>query len=35
MDGPQMTEPRPKQPVNGPQLGAPSRLSLKDRQLMP
>ncbi len=33
--GPQATEPRPEQPVNGPQPRAPARLSLQDRQLMP
>ena len=33
--GPQATEPRPKQPIDCPQLRAPARLSLQDRQLMP
>ena len=32
--GPQATEPRPEQPVNGPQPRAPACLSLQDRQLM-
>ena len=32
--GPQVTEPRPEQPVNGPQPRAPAGLSLQDRSLM-
>ena len=32
--GPQATEPRPEQPVNGPQPRAPACLSLQNRQLM-
>ena len=31
---PQVTEPRPEQPVNGPQPRAPAGLSLQDRSLM-
>ena len=33
--GPQVTEPRPEQPVDWPQAQAPASLSLQDRQLMP
>ena len=33
--GQRRRSPRPKQPVDGPQPGAPWRLSLQDRQLMP
>ena len=32
--GPQAAEPRPEQPIDGPQPQAPARLSLQDRQLM-
>ena len=32
--GPQAREPRPEQPVTGPQPRAPARLALQDRQLM-
>ncbi len=32
--GPQVTEPRPEQPIDGPQSRSPARLSLQDRQLM-
>ena len=32
--GPQAAEPRPEQPVDGPQPRAPAGLSLQDRQLM-
>ncbi|MCH2279420.1 MAG: hypothetical protein MK358_11195 [Vicinamibacterales bacterium] len=32
--GPQVAQPRPEQPVDGPQLRAPTFLSLQDRQLM-
>ena len=32
--GPQVTEPRPEQPVNGPHPRAPAGLSLQDRSLM-
>ena len=33
--GPEATEPRPEQPIDGPQSGSPVRLSLQDRQLIP
>ncbi len=33
--GPEATEPRPEQPIDGPQSRSAARLSLQDRQLMP